>query len=113
MPIKTATSATAYVQEELSTARLAVDELKNGVKAALNLVNASKKRDHIYGVAGDIINTIPAALLRLESALNSAAFAVSKLDYEELRQTIRPDKVDELERVLNDVRMKLPRRRGS
>lgn len=112
MAAKTATSATAYIQDELSTARLAVDELKNGIVKAINLVNASTKRDHIYGVAGDIITSIPQSLVKLEKALNTAALCVSKQDYEELRQTIRPDKVDELERILDDVRLKLPRRTG-
>lgn len=112
MANRTAAAPTAFIQEELSRSRLAVDELKNCIVAAMNLVNASSKRDHLYGVAGDIISIAPRALLKLERSVNSAALAVSKLDYEELRQTIRPDKVDELERILDDVRLKLPRRVG-
>ncbi len=79
---------------------------------ALELVNSSSKRDHLYGIAGDIIISIPRALAELEQAINSAAFATSRLDNEELRQVLRPDKVDELERILDDIRLKLPRRRS-
>jgi hypothetical protein len=34
------------------------------------------------------------------------------MDYEELRQILRPEKVDELERVLDDIRINIPRRTG-
>lgn len=103
-------SATIYVQEELSDARLRCDELKNYIVKAVDLVNASEKRDHFYAVAGDLIEAIPDVLIKLEKALDAAALAVNKIDYEELRLTLRPSKVEELERVLEDVRMRVPRR---
>ncbi len=102
--------ATVYLQEELSDARLRCDELKSYVVHALELVNASAKRDHLYAVAGDIIYAVPQTLLKLERALEASAMAVNKIDYEELRQTLRPEKVDELERVLEEVRIRMPRR---
>lgn len=101
-----------YIQEELSDARLRLDELKNYVVRALELVNASNQRDHLYAIAGDIIHAIPETLLKLERSLQATAMAVNKLDYEELRQILRPEKVDELERVLEEVRMRIPRRIG-
>lgn len=105
--------AMVYVQEELSDARLRCDELKNYIVKAFDLVQASGKRDHIYAVAGDIVQAVPETLVKLEKALEAAAMAINKIDYEELRQVLRPEKVDELERVLEDVRMKIPRRTGS
>lgn len=105
--------ATIYIQEELSDARLRADELKNYVVRALDLVHASPQRDHFYAVAGDIIHAVPECMLKLERALQAAAMAVNKFDYEELRQTLRPEKVDELERVLEDVRLRTPRRTGA
>lgn len=104
--------ATIYIQEELSDARLRCDELKNYVVRAIDLVHGSAKRDHLYAVAGDIITAVPETLLKLERALGACAMAVNKVDYEEQRQLLRPEKVDELERVLDDVRMKIPRRTG-
>lgn len=104
--------ATIYIQEELSDARLRADELKSYIVRALDLVHASPQRDHFYAVAGDIIHAVPECMLKLERALQAAAMAVDKYDYEELRQVLRPEKVDELERVLEEVRIRTPRRTG-
>lgn len=101
-----------YIQEELSDARLRCDELKNYIVKALDLVNNSGKRDHLYAVAGDVISAAPETLLKLQRAIEAAAMMVNNLDTEDLRQTLRPNKVDELERVLEDVRMRIPRRTG-
>jgi hypothetical protein len=105
--------ATIYIQEELSDARLRADELKGYMVRALDMVHASPQRDHFYAVAGDIIHAVPECMLKLERALQAAAMAVNKFDYEELRQVLRPEKVDELERVLEDVRIRIPRRTSS
>lgn len=104
--------ATVYIQEELSDARLRCDELKNYIVRAMDLVHASNQRDHLYAVAGDIIHALPDTLLKLERALGAVSMAVNRVDYEEQRQILRPEKVDELERVLEDVRLRMPRRRG-
>ncbi len=106
-------SAMIYIQEELSDARLRCDEVRGMVSRALELVNKSNQRDHLYQVAGDIIYGLPQSLLALQRALEAAAMAVNKVDYEDLRQILRPEKVDELERVLQEVRLRLPKRTGS
>jgi hypothetical protein len=100
------------VQQELSDARLHVEQLKHAVVKGLDLINASQKKDHFYAIAGDLIYGVPMTLAKLERSLDTAAMAVNKIDYEELRQTIRPEKVDELERVLEEVRLHIPRRTG-
>lgn len=110
---KTAGGPLVYVQQELSSARVSCEALKYGISRALDLVNASGNKDHFYAVAGDVIYGIPKAIMDLERSLDSAAMAVNKLDYEELRQVIRPERVDELERVLEDVRIRIPRRTGA
>jgi len=107
-----ASSAMIYVQEELSDARLRCDELKNMMTRVLTVIDKSSARDKVYAVAGDIVHAAPDCLLKLEKALDAAAMAVNKMDYEDLRQTLRPEKVDELERVLDEVRLRLPRRTG-
>lgn len=113
MSSKRTAGATIYIQEELSDARLRVDELKGYVARALDLVNGSANKDALYAAAGDLIYAIPGCLIKAERALEAAAMAVNKLDYEELRQNLRPEKVDELERVLENVRMRIPRRTGN
>ena len=109
---RTASGATVYVQEELSNARRQCEALKHVLVKALDLINSSGKVDHFYAVAGDLIYSGPQALMELERSLNATALAVNKIDYEELRQVLRPDKVDELEAVLEDVRIRIPRRTG-
>ena len=106
-------SISIYIQEELSDARLRADELKNYIVRALDLVQASPQRDHFYAVAGDIINGAPECLLKLERALQAAAMAVNEMDTQELKQIIRPSKVDELDRVLNELRVRVPQRTGN
>jgi predicted lipid-binding transport protein (Tim44 family) len=101
-----------YIQEELSDARMRCDELKNYIVRALDLIHGSPQKDHFYAVAGDMIYAAPEALLALEKALGAVSMAMNKVDYEEQRQLLRPEKVDELERVLEDVRMRVPRRTG-
>jgi hypothetical protein len=110
MSTQRSANAMVYVQEELSDARLRCDELKHLLVRALEMINASNKSDHFYAVAGDIIYAAPQVITKLEKALSAAAMAVNKVDYEEIRLLIRPEKVDELEKILDEVRMRLPRR---
>ncbi len=109
---RTASGALAYVQEELAKARNATERLKLDVVKVMSLVQSSGARDQLFAVAGDVIYGVPKAIQDLERALQTAAMAVNHLDYEDLRQIIRPDKVDELESILEDVRMNIPRRTG-
>ena len=101
-----------YLQEELSDARLRCDELKHLVVRALDLVHASDQSDHFYAVAGDIMYAVPQTLTKLEKALEASALAVNEIDSESIRQELRPQKVEELDRVLEDIRMRIPRRYG-
>jgi hypothetical protein len=112
MSVHRTAGVTIYLQEELSDARLRLDELKGYVVRALALVNGSQQRDQLYALAGDLILAIPECILKAERALEATAMAVNKIDYEELRQVLRPEKVDELERILEDVRLRVPRRTG-
>jgi len=105
--------ATACLQEEISDARLYCEELKRHIIRAIELVNASTHKDHLYAIAGDIIYGAPNLLAKLENSLNASAMVIDKIDQEELRQLLRPEKVDELERVLEDIRLKIPRRTGN
>lgn len=109
---KTAGATTIYIQEELSDARLRCAEMKHLLVKALDLIHASNKSDHFYAVAGDIIYAAPQVLTKLERALDAAAMAVNKIDTEEIRQVLRPEKVDELDKVLEEVRIHMPRRTG-
>lgn len=103
-------SVTTFIQEELSDARLRAEELKVAIQKALDLVEASGSKDHLYEVAGHLINDIPLKLVKLTKALDATAYAVNGLDLQELKYSIRKDKLDALDQVLEDVRVKLPKR---
>jgi hypothetical protein len=105
-------NVSVYIQEELSDARLHCDELKRIVVKVLELINSSQKKDHFYAVAGDLIHAAPMELLKLEKSLDAAAFAVNRLDSEEIKQSLRPEKIDQLEKMLEDIRVNIPRRTG-
>lgn len=95
-----------YLIEELGDARLRCEQLKRYVDQAMRLVSQSEQKAHIHEVAGDLVYGIPDTLFRLDKALDATALAASRLDYEELKQELRPEKVNELEQVLKDVRIR-------
>ena len=110
---KAAAGQMIYLVENLSDARLRCDQLKRYLAKAMKLIEKSSKRDHFYEVAGDILNGVPEVIFKLDKALDATGLAASRLDYEELKQQLSPEKVDELEEVLEDVRVKHLERRSS
>ena len=109
---KTSASAITFIQEEISRSRNITDKIKNDAVKAVGLVHASEKRDHIYAVAGDLIYNLTRCLHELETSLNTASMAVNKVDYEEVRGGMKPEVVDDLESILEQVRLRIPRRTG-
>jgi hypothetical protein len=106
-------SATVYLVEELGDARLLCEQLKRYVDRAVQLIEKSEKKDHFFEVAGDVIHGIPETTDKLHQALQAVALATNRLDYEEVKQELRPEKVEELEKVLDEVRIRPVRRRGN
>jgi len=103
--VKTA-SATIYLVEEVGDARLRCDQLIRYLDEAVQLIEKSDKKDHFFEVAGHLIKGIPETAFKLQKALQAVALATDRIDYEELKQELRPEKVEELERVLQDVRIR-------
>lgn len=103
-------SVTTFVQEELSDARLRAEELKVAIQKALDIIEESSAKDHLYEVAGHLITDIPIKLLKLTKALDATAYAINGLDSQELKYSIRRDKLDALDQILEEVRVKIPRR---
>jgi hypothetical protein len=95
-----------YLMEELGDARLHCAQLSHYIDLARQIVETSKAKDHIYEVAGHLLQAIPEHLFKLEKSLQAVALAADRMDYEEIKQDLKPDKVQELERVLKDVRFR-------
>lgn len=97
--------------EELGDARLRCDQLMRYLNEATQLIDKSSHRDHFFEVAGHLIQSLPETAFKLQKALQAVALAADRIDYEEIKQELRPEKVEELERVLKDVRIRqVPRR---
>ncbi len=105
-------SVTTYLIEELGDARLRCDQLVRYISEAVRLIDKSPKKDHFFEVAGHLIEGIPVAAFKLEKSLQAVALAAGKLDYEELKQELRPEKVQQLEKVLEEVRIRPVHRRS-
>lgn len=110
---KVASGIVVYLMEELGDARLRCAQLKKQVKEATDLIEKSEHRDHFFEVAGHLIHGIPDTLLRMDKALDASALAAARLDYEEIKQGLKPEKADELEEVLQDVRLRYLNRRST
>lgn len=105
-PVQKTAGATLYLMEELGDARLRCDQLMRYIDEAVKLIEKSEKKDHFMEVAGHLITGMPETAFKLQKALQAVALAADRIDYEELKQELRPEKVDELERVLKEVRIR-------
>ena len=103
---------TVYLMEELGDARLRCEEVVRYIAEATKLIEKSTHRDHFFEVAGHLIQGVPEALFKLQKALQAVSLAASRMDYEELKQELKPEKVDELEQVLKDIRIRHVQRRS-
>jgi hypothetical protein len=104
-PQKTA-SISVFLVEELGDARVRCEQLKGYVEEATDLIEKSEHRDHFFEVAGHLMHGIPEVLFKLEKALEAASMAASRIDYEEIKERLKPEKVEELEKALKDVRIR-------
>lgn len=104
--------ALVYLIEELGDARMRCDQLLRYVERGTKLIEKSAQKEHLFEVAGDMIRGIPETSFKLHKALQAVALAANRIDYEEIKQDLRPNKVEELERVLKDVRIRQVQRRS-
>lgn len=115
MGVKTgsALGITVFIAEELGDARLRCSQLKSYIDEAIQLVEKSEHRDHFFEVAGHLLHGIPDTLLRMGKALDAAAMAVARWDYETVKEDLRPEKAEQLEDALKDVRVRRVKRKSS
>lgn len=109
---KTASRILIYLTEELGDARLRAAQLQKYVADATDLIEKSAHRDHFFEVAGHLIHGIPQTVFKLSKALDASALAAARLDYEEIKQGLKPEKADELEAVMEDTRLRYLNRRS-
>jgi hypothetical protein len=111
--VKVASGISVFITEELGDARLRCNQLKDYINEATSLIEKSDQRDHFFEVAGHLLHGIPDTLMRMDKALSAAAMAMAKWDYEEIKEDLRPEKAEQLEDALKDVRVRRVKRKSS
>lgn len=111
--VKTASGAVIFLVEEIGDARLRCAQLKAYLKEATDLIEKSEHRDEIFEMAAHLIHGIPDTVFKMEKAMDAAAMSAARLDYEEIKQSLKPEKADELETILEDVRLRQLQRRSN
>lgn len=105
-----ASAMSVFLLEELGDARLRCSQLKKYLEEATTLIDASQNREHFFEVAGHLLYGIPDTLMKMEKALHAAAMAAARWDYEDIKDDLLPEKADQLEAALEDVRVRRVRR---
>lgn len=81
-------AAWALLTEGVTAARLEAHRLRLLLTRALTLCEASKARDHLYEVAGDVIQAVPTRMDNLERNLDRTSYALSVLGSDHLRDIL-------------------------
>lgn len=106
---KSMAGALVYLVDELGDARLFANKLKHYLDDAIKIIEASPNKEHIFEVAGHLLTEVPETFSKMEGALQAAALAASRLDYETIKESLMPNKAEDLEEALEDVRLRRPR----
>lgn len=72
-------AAWALLTEGVTSARLEAHRLKHLINRAQKLVAASKYKEHLYQIAGDLIIALPERLGHLERDLDRTSLALAKM----------------------------------
>lgn len=82
--------AWALLTEGVTRARLEAHRIQHLVNRCMILVDASKDKDHIYQVAGDVISAFPKRMDMLQGVLDRTALALTKMgqDFLESRMSL-------------------------
>jgi hypothetical protein len=81
----------ALLAEGLGSARLEAHRLRHLATRALKLIEASPEKDHLYQVAGDIIQIAPKRIEDLERHLDRLSYVLSQMGKEHLRERLSLD----------------------
>lgn len=102
---KKAAGPTVFLVEELSDARVRFTQLKSYVQEGLELISKSEHKDAFFEMAGHILHGIPDTLFKLEKALDAAAMSGALMDYESVKESVRPEKADVLDSMMEETRI--------
>jgi len=75
-------AAWALLTEGVTRARLETHRIQHLVARVMKLVEASEHKEHIYQIAGDVVEALPRRMDALEIALDRTGLALSKMGVE-------------------------------
>lgn len=78
----------SLITEGVTSARLDAHRLRKLLTQVENLIQHSNQREHLYQVAGDLIQAIPARLSHLERALDRTTYALAKIGEDHLKDRL-------------------------
>jgi hypothetical protein len=81
-------AAWALLTEGVTSARIEAHRLRQMVSRVLSLVEVSPAKEHIYEMAGDLIQAVPRRLEALENDLDRTSYALSVLGEAHLRDQL-------------------------
>lgn len=81
----TSQAAWSLLMKGVTEARIEAHRLRHVLSRALTLVESSEHKEHLYQMAGDIIEAAPQRLDALESGLDATSYALSKVGQEFLK----------------------------
>lgn len=93
----------SVVSEGVSSTRVSLHKLQHLVKRCLSLVESSEKKDHLYQVAGDLIQAIPEQLTNMERSLDKTLYALSVLGRDSLKSQIPISDRESVDVILESV----------
>jgi len=78
----------ALITESVASAKLNAYRLSHMLHRALAMVENSPGKEHLYQVAGDLIQSVPERLDKLESDLDRASYILSRMGEDSLRDSL-------------------------
>lgn len=88
----------ALITGGVNAARVEAHRLHQMVEKALQLIEKSPQKEHLYQVAGDLIVGLPKYLTELENQLDETSYALSVMGRDHLKDRLslsRRNKVDQ------------------
>ena len=94
------TQLAAVFREASSKSKKAMSELEDIVDKAIELIEESEEKDHIYSKAGDMISRTPDLLDEINKGLDIISYTSSRIDQKKLKNKVPADTKQYIDKVI-------------
>lgn len=95
-----------FLLKEVSDSLATTHKVKTLLNRAIEIVNASEEKEHIYQVAGDIIINLPKKLDRLENTLTKILYFLNIYMRKDLRTFLSVEDKSEIDEIFTSEKNK-------